>query len=91
MTTAPISGALLAVGYYTALPGSVTHLQEDFAGAGGTDFTLAHTPTVAGGVTLVSLRGLVQPQTSWSIVSSTTLRFSSAVPTGDQVSISYNY
>jgi hypothetical protein len=91
MVAAPISGALLAVGYFTALPGSVTHIQQDFAGAGSTDFTLSHTPAVGGGVIVVALRGLIQPQTSWSIVSSTTLRFSSADPTGDEVTISYNY
>lgn len=90
MVAAPITGASLTVGYYTALPGSVTHTQEDFTGAAATDFTLAHTPAT-NGILLVSLRGLIQPQTTWSIVSSTTLRFTSAVPTGDKVSISYNY
>jgi hypothetical protein len=69
----------------------VTHIQEDYTGAGSTDFTLSHVPAVGNGVLVVALRGLIQPQTSWSIVSSTTLRFSSAVPTGDEVTISYNY
>jgi hypothetical protein len=90
MGSAPITGALLAVGYFTALPGSVTHTQEDFTGAAATDFTLAHTPAT-NGVLLVALRGMVQPQTAWSLVGATTLRFASAVPTGDKVSISYNY
>ena len=90
MGAAPITDALLAIGYFTALPGSVTHTQEDFTGAAGTDFTLAHTPAT-NGVLLVALRGMVQPQTSWSLIGATTLRFSSAVPTGDAVSISYNY
>lgn len=90
MDTAPIDGALLAVGYFTALPGTVTHTQEDFTGAGSTDFTLGHTPAT-NGVLVVALRGLIQPQTSWSLVNSTTLRFASAVPTGDSVTISYNY
>lgn len=90
MVTAPITGASLTIGYYTALPGSVTHIQEDFTGAAATDFTLAHAPAT-NGILLVSLRGLIQPQTTWSIVSTTTLRFTSAVPTGDAVSISYNY
>lgn len=90
MVSAPITGASLTVGYYTTLPGAVTHTQDDFTGAGSTDFTLAHAPATDG-ILLVSLRGLIQPQTTWSIVSSTTLRFTSVVPTGDKVTISYNY
>lgn len=90
MASAPITGASLTIGYYTALPGTVTHIQEDFTGAGSTDFALGHAPAT-NGILLVSLRGLIQPQTTWSIVSTTTLRFTSAVPSGDKVSISYNY
>lgn len=90
MASAPITGASLTIGYFTALPGTVTHIQEDFTGAGSTDFTLGHAPAT-NGILLVSLRGLIQPQTTWSIVSSTTLRFTSAVASGDKVSISYNY
>lgn len=90
MTSAPITGALLAVGYYTSRPSTSTNIQQDFTGSGGTDFTLTYTP-IADGVLYVSLRGLVQPQTSWSIVSTTTLRMASAVNTGDTVSISYQH
>lgn len=90
MGVAPITGDILSVGYFTTLPTGVSHIQEDFTGAGGTDFTLAHAPAVDG-VLLVARNGNIQLTTAWSIVSSTILRFASAVDTGDAVSCSYNY
>jgi hypothetical protein len=92
MDTAPITGALLEVGYYTALPGTVTHAQEDFVGDGNTtDFTFTH-PPVTNGVLLVSLRGLVQTTAGWTIVGGgTQIRISPAPKSGDVISVSYNY
>lgn len=88
MTAAPLTGDVLSVVYYTIGPSGMTHTQEDFTGAGGTDFTLAHAPTA---VLMVALGGVIQLATAWSIVSSTTLRFASAVTSGDAVSITYTY
>ena len=88
MTTAPFTGDLLVIGYYTARPSSGTYVQQDFTGAGSTDLTLTYTPA-ADGVLWISLNGLIQQQTSWSIVGSTTLRMAAVVPSGDIVSIAY--
>jgi hypothetical protein len=88
MTTAPFTSDLLVIGYYTARPSSGTYVQQDFTGAGSTDLTLTYTPA-ADGVLWISLNGLIQQQTSWSIVGSTTLRMTAIVPSGDIVSIAY--
>jgi hypothetical protein len=90
MVTAPITGAMLTVGYFTSLPLTVTHTQDDWTGSGGTDFTLTHAPAT-NGMLVVALRGLIQPQSSWTIVGGTTLRMSSPVTTGDILTASYNY
>ncbi len=90
MTTAPFTGALLTVGYYTSRPSTSTKIQEDYTGSGSTDLTLSHTP-IADGVLWVAINGLIQQQTAWTIVAGTTLRLSAALPTGDTASIVYSY
>lgn len=91
MGVAPITGATLSVGYFTALPGAISHMQEDFTGDAVTmGFSLAHTPAT-GGVLVVAVGGLVQPQTSWSLVGGNVLTMTTAPANGATLSCSYNY
>lgn len=75
--------------YWRTAPTGAATMSESFvATAGQTDFTLTYPPT---STFLVSVNGVVQATTAWSIISATTLQFVSGLNLDDDVWISYLY
>ncbi len=88
VTPACATGSVLTWGYYTTAPSGSTPLREQFTAAGGTDFTLAHTPST---ISDVDRDGIVQASTAWSLISPATVRFTSAPASGAIIGVAYTW
>jgi hypothetical protein len=83
------AGVEVQVVYWRTAPDGTTPIGEGFvATSGQTDFSLSH-PT--GAVLVVSLNGVVQSSTAWSVVGGSTLTFGTGRFADDVVWISYLY
>jgi len=83
------AGVEVQVVYWRTAPDGTTPIGEGFvATSGQTDFSLSH-PTRA--VLVVSLNGVVQSSTAWSVVGGSTLTFGTGRFADDVVWISYLY
>lgn len=83
------AGTEVQIVYWRTAPTGAAPAMEGFsASEGQEEFTLAH---VAGTVLVVSINGVVQRSTAWSIVGGSTLTFTTGLVLGDDVWISYLY